>query len=101
MRVFSPLHEVGLGEPGSDVAKQDLDGLDRCTIVFAILDGLDSGTLVEIGYALKMGIPVIAYVENETNENLTMLVGTGCTIEKDLTTALYKCLWLLAEKENA
>jgi len=101
MKVFSPLHEVGLGEPGSDVAKKDLDGLDQCTIVFAILDGLDSGTLVEIGYALKMGIPVIAYVENETNENLTMLVGTGCTIEKDLTTALYKCLWLLAESENA
>ena len=101
MKVFSPLHEVGLGEPGSDVAKKDLAGLDNCKIVFAVLDGLDSGTLVEIGHALKMGIPVIAYVENESKEDLTMLIGTNCIIEKDLTTALYKCLWLLAEKENA
>jgi nucleoside 2-deoxyribosyltransferase len=99
MRVFSPLHEVGIGEPGSDVAKQDLKGLDECKIVFAILDGLDPGTLVEVGYALKMKIPVIAYVENEADTDLTMLIGTGCVIEKDLTTALYKCLWMLAEHE--
>lgn len=99
LQVFSPLHEVGLGEPGSDVAVQDLLGLDDCKIVFAILDGLDSGTLVEIGYALRMKIPVIAYVENEAETDLTMLIGTGCVIEKDLTTALYKCLWILAENE--
>lgn len=100
MQVFSPLHEVGIGKPGSDVAKKDLIGLDNCAIVFAVLDGLDPGTLVEIGYALKMKIPVIAYVENERDEDLTMLIGTDCVIEKDLTTALYKCLWLLAETEN-
>ncbi|QHS55227.1 nucleoside 2-deoxyribosyltransferase [Mucilaginibacter sp. 14171R-50] len=99
MQVFSPLHEVGLGEPGSDVAKKDLEGLDDCKIVFAILDGLDPGTLVEVGYALKMKIPVIAYVENEADTDLTMLIGTDCEIEKDLTTALYKCLWMLAENE--
>lgn len=100
LQVFSPLHEVGIGYPGSDVARKDLEGLDNCKILFAILDGLDSGTLVEVGYALKMKIPVIAYVENESEEALTMLIGTECIIEKDLTTAIYKCLWLLAETEN-
>ena len=36
-RVFSPLHEVGPG--GDEVARRDLDGLDRCDAVLALLDG--------------------------------------------------------------
>ena len=44
-------------------------------------------------------IPVIAYVQNESEESIKMLQGTGCIIERDLTTALYKSFWLLAENE--
>lgn len=100
LNVFSPLHDVGVGAPNSNVAHDDLVGLDECKIVFAIVDGLDSGTLFEIGYAKKMGIPVIAYNEHQQDKDLTMLIGSGMEIESDLTTALYKCLWMLAEKEN-
>jgi len=99
IKVFSPWHHVGVGEPDSNVARDDIDGLEKCQVVFAIVDGLDSGTLFEIGYANKKGIPVIAYVENEKDTDLTMLIGTGCIIESDMTTAIYKCLWLLAENE--
>jgi nucleoside 2-deoxyribosyltransferase len=100
MKVFSPWHHVGEGTVEMGVAEKDIIGLEECKIVFAVVDGLDSGTLFEIGYAVKMKIPVIVYVENETPAALTMLSGTFCVIEKDMTTALYKCLWMLAEKEN-
>jgi nucleoside 2-deoxyribosyltransferase len=99
MEVFSPWHHVGEGTVEMGVAEKDIIGLEECKIVFAMVDGLDSGTLFEIGYAVKKGIPVIAYVENEPAPALTMLSGTMCLIEKDMTTALYKCLWMLAENE--
>ncbi|VTP87312.1 PfkB family carbohydrate kinase [Sphingobacterium daejeonense] len=100
MKVFSPLHDVGEGTVDEGIADQDLKGLENCDIVFAIVDGLDSGTIFEIGYAVKMQIPVIVYAENETEGNLLMIAGTGCLIVDDFATALYKCLWVLAEREK-
>lgn len=94
--VFSPYHDVGEGK-AEDVAPKDIENLKDCTCVFAIVDGLDSGTLFEIGYAVSMGIKVVAYVENETEGALKMLAGTGCDIEKDFTTAMYKTCWYAAE----
>lgn len=98
LRVFSPWHDIGHGV-ASEVVAKDLKGLDESKLVFAVIDGLDSGTLFEVGYAVKRGIPVIAYVENETEESVKMLEGTGCILEKDLTTAIYKAYWLIAENE--
>ena len=45
MDVFSPVHDVGPG-PASEVAPVDIEQLRECDVVFAILDGLDSGTLI-------------------------------------------------------
>lgn len=97
--VFSPWHHIGEGTVDDGVAEADIEGLEECEIIFAVVDGLDSGTLFEIGYAVKKGIPVIAYVENESSADLTMIIGTNCIVEKDFTTAIYKCLWRLAENE--
>lgn len=96
--VFSPWHDIGHGM-ASDVVSKDLEGLDDSKLVFAVIDGLDSGTLFEVGYAIKKGIPVVAYVENESSESVKMLEGTGCTLESDLTTAIYKTFWILAKNE--
>lgn len=96
LKVFSPLHEIGIGK-AEDVVPKDIEAIENSAIVFAVVDGLDSGTLFEIGYAIKKGIPVIAYVENESSESIKMLQGTNCILEKDLTTAVYKCFWKLAE----
>ena len=96
LKVFSPWHDVGHGI-ASEVVAKDLEALDNSAIVFGVLDGLDSGTLFEIGYAVKKGIPVIGYVENESSESVKMLEGTQCLLEKDLTTAIYKCFWKLAQ----
>ena len=96
MQVFSPYHDVGEGK-AEDVAPKDIEKLKKCSCVFAIIDGLDSGTLFEVGYAIALGKKVVAYVENETEGSLKMLKGTGCDIEKDFTTALYKTCWYAEE----
>lgn len=98
LSVSSPWHDIGHGI-ASDVVPKDIEALEKSNLIFAVIDGLDSGTLFEVGYAVKMKIPVIAYVENETKESIKMLEGTGCLLENDLTTAIYKCYWLLAENE--
>lgn len=98
MKVFSPWHEVGHGL-AEDVVLLDLKGLNKSKFVFAIVDGLDSGTLFEIGYAIAKKIPVICYVQKETKENTKMMEGTHCVLEKDLTTAIYKSLWRLSKNE--
>lgn len=96
VHVFSPFHDVGEGK-AEEVAPKDIVALNDCDCVFAIVDGLDSGTLFEIGYAVAQGKRVVAYVENETEGALKMLTGTGCDVEKDFTTAIYKTCWYAKE----
>lgn len=96
VKVFSPYHDVGEGK-AEDVAPKDIEALDACDCVFAIVDGLDSGTLFEIGYAVAKGKKVVVYVENEADGALKMLKGTGCDIQSDFTTAIYKTCWYASE----
>lgn len=92
--VFSPVHEVGPG-PASYVAPKDIAGLEASNVVFAILNGLDPGTIFEVGYAIKKGIPVVALAQNVKEEDLKMIVGTGCEITDDFASALYRAVWKL------
>ena len=89
--VFSPLHEVGPG--GNEVAQADIDGLERCDAVFAIVEGNDPGTLFETGWAAARGIPVIAYAGQPDTEGAKMIVGLGGELHEDLATALYRSVW--------
>jgi hypothetical protein len=93
MRVFSPYDEVGLG-PADKVVQKDLKGIEECDLVFAICDGMDAGTIYEIGYAKALSKPVVVYAENETSENLKMMEGSGCYICNDYATAIYSAVWL-------
>ena len=93
--VFSPYHDVGLGS-ADDVVSKDLDGIRGADFVFAIGDGLDSGTIYEIGYARALGKPAIVYCENESEENKKMIEGSGCTLAKDYVGAIYQAIWLAA-----
>ena len=75
LRVFSPKDDVGYVGDGHDarsIAQADLDGLESSDLVFAILDGLDPGTLFEVGYARKRGLPVIGFAERVDPGELTM-----------------------------
>lgn len=96
IKVFSPLHDVGIGD-AAEVTEPDIVGLEASDVVLAVVDGLDSGTLFEIGYAVSKGKKVVAYVQNESKKSLQMLEGTHCDIETDFTTAIYKASWYAAQ----
>jgi nucleoside 2-deoxyribosyltransferase len=90
--VFSPLHDVGHGSAG-DVVPADITALEQSAAVLAIVDGLDSGTLFEIGYARAKGIPVIAFAQDESEARLKMLAGSECDVTDDFSTAIFKVAW--------
>jgi nucleoside 2-deoxyribosyltransferase len=92
LSVFSPLHDVGRG-PASQVGPADVKGIEGSSVMLALLDGRDVGTIFEVGYARKKGIPVIGLAENVSAEDLKMFLGTGCEIVDDFATAIYKTVW--------
>jgi nucleoside 2-deoxyribosyltransferase len=95
LTVFSPYHDVGLGS-AEDVVLADLEGIKKADLVFAIGDGLDSGTIYEIGYARALNKPVVFYCENEGEESKKMMEGSDCILVKDYVSAVYQTLWLAA-----
>lgn len=92
LRVFSPYHDIGLGS-AEDVVDKDLEGIRESDLVLAIADGLDAGTIYEIGYARALNKPVIVYSERHKGESLKMMEGSGCVMCGEYTTALYSTLW--------
>lgn len=96
LKVFSPYHDIGLGS-ADDVVEKDLQGVRDSDMLFAIADGLDAGTIYEIGYARAIGKPVVVYSERLTEENLKMMQGSGCIICTNYTTAMYSALWEAAK----
>jgi hypothetical protein len=89
--VFSPLHDVGPG--GDEVAARDLAGLAASDAVLALLDGWDAGTLYEVGWAHREGLPVVGYLTSPSAESTKLLVGSGAEIHDDLSSALYRSVW--------
>lgn len=93
-RVFSPIHDVGEGT-ADEVAPADLFAIEQSGLILALLDGLDPGTIFEVGYARGRGIPVVAVAESVDPSVLTMITGSGCEIANDLTTGIYAACWHL------
>jgi len=92
LKVFSPYHDIGLGS-ADDVVSKDLQAIDEVDLVFAITDGLDAGTVYEIGYARAHNKPVVVYSERHRGESLKMMEGSDCVLCYDYTTAIYTALW--------
>jgi nucleoside 2-deoxyribosyltransferase len=90
--VFSPFHDVGHGS-ADDVVEKDIQGIKDADLLFAVGDGMDAGTLYEIGYARALEKPVVMYCENESDEDKKMMSGSSCVMCKDYTTAIYSALW--------
>ncbi len=95
--VFSPIHEVGEGEL-YHVAQADLKGLEESGVVLAILDGLDCGTIFEIGYARALQKPVVVIAEHVDPKNLTMISGSHCDVTNDFAAGIYKAGWKVMEE---
>ncbi len=94
--VFSPYHDIGKGS-ADDIYIPDINGLKDSCVVLAFLDGLDPGTLYEIGYAKALGKPVIVFVQGEAEGDLKMAAGGGCIICDDFVTAVYHTIWMAME----
>ena len=62
--------------------------------MLALLDGDDPGTLFEVGWARKAGIPVVGFGAKPHPEGIKMLVGTDVTVVEDLASAVYQALWV-------
>lgn len=92
LKVFSPYHDVGIGT-AEDVVEKDLEGVRDCDVLFAIGDGLDSGTIYEIGYARALHKPVVFYAENESSQDMKMMEGSNCSITDDYVSAIYSLVW--------
>lgn len=88
LTVLSPFHDIGHG-PAEFVGPADVAALKKSDAVFAILDGLDSGTVFEIGFARAIGKSVYVFSQNVAEEDLKMVVGTGCNVFDDFVTAIF------------
>jgi len=94
IKVFSPFHDVGIGNREL-IAKKDLEGIDNSDIIFCLLDNYDSGTLIESGYSLAKGKKIIGYHRTCEEEKLLMLKVSDIQYYNHLTTAIYKTIWSL------
>ena len=92
LQVFSPYHDVGHRSP-EDVASLDMQAIRNCDLVLAIGDGMDSGTLFEVGYARSSGKPVVFYSESPEALRQKMLTGSDCDIVADYVSAIYRTVW--------
>ncbi len=89
--VFSPLHDVGVGN--DEVASVDLAGLQTCTALLALLDDADPGAMFEAGWAGQGAMPLVVFSEKPDSDELKMVRGAGATVCADLPSAVYQALW--------
>jgi len=102
VRTFSPFHAVGTKGKPEEIAKADIDGLLECSAVFGIVDGLDAGTMFEIGYAVAHDIPVFAFAQCTSDSDVLMVAGSpGCRVYRDFPTAVYHAAWKALESPKA
>jgi len=92
IKVFSPYHDIGYGDD-KEITEKDLEGIDNSDIIFSVLDGLDSGTLIELGYAMSKGKKIIGYHRTINSDSLLMLKTADIEFFDNLTTALYQVIW--------
>lgn len=83
-KIFEPRYEAGEMNEGpltleraKKIFKADLDGIDKCKALFADISFRDTGGLVEIGYAIAKGIPVILFDNSSRPKMNIMLAGSA------------------------
>lgn len=98
INVISPYHDIGIIQDESpisfrDICDSDLEGIKKADIVFGVIDGNDSGTIFELGYATSLNKRIILFSENVASGDLVMFHNENTLIINDYVTAIYKTLW--------
>lgn len=94
VKVFSPFHDIGLGDDEA-IAEKDLEGIKKSDIIFCVFDNLDSGTLVESGFSIALDKKIIGYHRTCKETDLLMLKPGKIKLFKNLTSAIYHTIWNL------
>lgn len=100
--VRRPVQENGELPSDSDIHdlkstyREDLSLLDKCGLVFAVPTGRDPGTLVEVGYALAKGMPVVVFDPNRECAN-TMVIAGAHPYSTDLEECITGVYTIVAE----
>ena len=76
-RKFLVLKPKACWEERRLVFRDNLLKLQSSEIVLACLDGMDAGTLWEMGYAYAIGRPVVAFSANEMHK-VNVMLAQGC-----------------------
>lgn len=92
VKVFSPFHDIGIGDT-IEIANKDVEAINDSDIIFCVFDNLDSGTLVEAGYSMGNEKKIIGYHRTCDENKLLMLKPGVVDIYNDLTTAIYHTIW--------
>lgn len=92
MKVFSPIHDIGPGEAEA-VVEKDLNAIQQCDAVFAILNGSSPGTVFEVGYARALSKPVFCVAQNLRHGDLKLPRGSGAYLNNDYVSALFAIAW--------
>lgn len=83
---FSPRLDagtLGTNPSKSDMLKvfyADLEAIDKCRILFANVSFRDTGTSVEIGYALAKHTPVVLFWDKENHDvgHVNLMIALAC-----------------------
>lgn len=83
---FSPRLDAGtLGDNPTkkdmlDIFNKDLEAIDNCEKLFANVSYRDTGTSVEIGYALAKNIPVILFWDKDDHDvdHVNLMIALAC-----------------------
>lgn len=85
-KCFSPRLDAGMlpENPSKkdmlDVFNKDLEAIKNCKTLFANISHRDTGTSVEIGYALSRDIPIVLYWDKDDNtvDHVNLMIGLAC-----------------------
>lgn len=82
--VRRPVEEHGELPPDADIGalsqvyRKDIELLAASALVFAVPTNRDPGTLVEIGFAIQLRIPVVVYDSGNECRNTMVMAGATC-----------------------
>ena len=85
-KCFSPRKDAGTLGPNPTVEDMqrvfntDLDAINHCKYLFANVSFRDTGTSVEIGYALSRNIPVILFWNEHVHDSdhVNLMIASAC-----------------------
>ncbi len=72
---------------------ENVTKIEEASLVLANIEGRDTGTMIELGFAYRAGIPVVAYSlnpERRMNVMMKCLVAGFCNSEKEIDDFLSK-----------